>query len=149
MDGGKHLVFSSFSKNMDKLPDVNETVMQCATFLCESKDINKGSWQVFSQQFFRYYRKTILAYYGYEEAEFQVPLKKVIKPFFFFAVMSALYEIGLFDCSLQGLADTLYLSFDLGKMRTTCRRSFYDILPQYEFLFDYFKDLKDTGKIEK
>ena len=95
------------------------------------------------------YRKTILAYYGYEEAEFQVPLKKVIKPFFFFAVMSALYEIGLFDCSLQGLADTLYLSFDLGKMRTTCRRSFYDILPQYEFLFDYFKDLKDTGKIEK
>lgn len=129
MAGGKHLVFSSFSKNMDKLPDVNETVMQCATFLCESKDINKGSWQVFSQQFFRYYRKTILAYYGYEEAEFQVPLKKVIKPFFFLPsclpcmksvcsialcrdwLIRSIYHLILGKCVL--LADARFMIFSL------------------------------------
>ncbi len=149
MAGGKHLTFSVFSENMKQLSDADEKVMQCAVFLRESKDIDKKSWQVFSEQFFKYYRKTILAYYGYEDVEFLVPRRNVLKPFFFFAVMSALHKVGIFDCTLKGLSDTLYLSFDLEKKRTTGRRLFYDILPQYEYILEYFNELKNTGKIEE
>lgn len=149
MAGGDHLTFTIFSKKMKQLPDADRVVMECAVFLRESKDIDHESWKVFSQQFFKYYRKTILGYYGYDEAEFQVPRREVKAPFFFIAVMSALYKIGLFDCTLKGLADTLYLSFDLKKGRHTARRLFYDILPEYDLILKYFKDLKDTGKIER
>lgn len=149
MAGGKHLTFSLFSENMKQLSDVDEKVMQCAVFLRESKDIDKESWRIFSEQFFKHYRKKILSYYGYEDIEFLVPRRNVLKPFFFLAVMSALYKIGIFDCTLKGLSDTLYLSFALEKKRTTGRRLFYDILPQYEYLLMYFNELKNTGKIEE
>ena len=149
MAGGEHLTFSIFSENMKRLADPDKIVMECAVFLRESGVVNKKSWKVFSEQFFRYYRKTILSYYGYEEAEFQVPRRHVTKPFFFLSVMSALFKIGIFGCSLRGLVDTLYLSFDLEKSRSTDRRLFYDILPQYEIILSYFNDLKSTGKIEE
>lgn len=66
MAGGEHLTFSIFSENMEQLEDADKIVMECAVFLRESEVMNKKSWQVFAGQFFKYYRKTILSYYGYE-----------------------------------------------------------------------------------
>lgn len=53
MAGGKHLTFSVFSENMQRLSDVDEKVIQCAVFLRESKDIDKKSWRIFSRTIFQ------------------------------------------------------------------------------------------------
>lgn len=123
--------------------------MECAAFLRESPDLDSEIWRTFSGRFFACYQATILEYYGYEPEEDFLPRRTVSYPYLFITVMAVLKNADMFDCETTALIDTLYRAFHFTQSRSTLRRWFYDIPPEYEEMIKYLQNLTSADKISK
>lgn len=149
MSEGNQLSFPTFKQNMEKQVDPVKTVIECAAFLRESKEIDNHLWKNFSQRFFKYYRATIMGYYGYEYEEHYAPRVKLNYPSFFISVMFEMQKIGIFNCKLKQLADTLHAAFYFTQKSDTIRNWFYEKVSDYEEELSFFGKIKDAGKLKK
>lgn len=122
--------------------------METAAFLQESEDVGNNQWRRFSSRFFIEYHDTILQYYGYENQVYYTLPREVNYPRFFIAVMSVLLELKIVGCSKAELVNTLYGAFRFRKERSTVRKWFYEVPPEYEELLTTFKNLFSTLKIK-
>ena len=149
MAGGNQLSFPTFKVNVDKQPDPMKTVMECALFLRESKEIDSALWRKFSRRFFQYYRTTILGYYGYENEEDYVSKIKLNYPDFFITVMFEMQKMDVFDCNTTQLADTLHSAFGFTQKRSTIRNLYYKRVSEYDEVLTFFRAFKKAGKLKK
>lgn len=124
-------------------------MLETAAFLRESEEVDNKQWCKFSGRFFLEYRDTIMQYYGYESQIFNLPLRDVHYPRFFIALMSVLLKLGIIGCNPTELTNTLYGAFRFSQERSTVRKWFYEIPPEYEDVLTKFKCLFSTLKFKK
>ncbi|WP_455640358.1 hypothetical protein [Parabacteroides sp.] len=127
---------------MDKAPDKEELIIECAHFLKKKEILEKKSWRIFAKQFFAYYREQILVYYGYQPQDAGRPLVQVKDKYLFLAMMAAFGKTGKIDDSQKALSEVLYDGFDLGLEISTIRKLLSEILSEYSKLFDYIAKFK-------
>lgn len=127
---------------MEKAPDKEHLIIECAHFLKQKEILEKKSWQKFSAQFFKYYKNQILIFYGYQPQEAGEMLVRVGNRQFFLAVMSALCKTRTIDDSQKALSKVLYACFDLKLELSTIEKLVSEILSEYNALFNYIAKYK-------
>ena len=127
---------------MDKAPDKEELLIECAHFLKKKEILEKKSWRIFAKQFFACYREQIMVYYGYQPQDAGRLLVQVKDKYLFLAMMAAFCKTGKIDDSQKALSEVLYAGFDLGLEISTIRKLLSEILSEYGKLFDYIVKFK-------
>lgn len=127
---------------MDKAPDKEQLIIECAHFLRKKEILEKRSWRIFAKQFFAFYKEQIVVFYGYQPQDAARPLVHVKDKYLFLAVMAAMCKTGKIDDSQNALSHVLYAGFDLGLEESTIRKHLSEILSEYGRLFDYIAKFK-------
>ena len=134
--------FPRFVESMDKAPDKEQLIIECACFLRKREILEKKSWRILAKQFFICYKEQIMIYYGYQPQDAGRPLVKVNDKYLFLAVMAALCKTGKIDDSQKALSEVLYAGFGLELEVSTIRKHLSEILSEYDELFDYIAKFK-------
>lgn len=127
---------------MDKAPNKELLIIECANFLRKKEILEKKSWRIFAKQFFACYKAQILVYYGYQPQDAGRPLVKVNDKYLFLAMMAAFCKTGKIDDSQKALSEVLYAGFGLELEVSTIQKQLSDILSEYSRLFDFIAKFK-------
>lgn len=143
MSGGRKLSFPVFKKTILKDDYSDETIINCALFLCSTDLVKtRKSWKVFSDRFFTYYQPVILSYFGYKPDVLEIPKVKVIDKGLFMAVMTAMLKTGKLYCLVNELATALDSVFDLQLKWSSIQQELCSQLQEYEKVLIFFSGFK-------
>lgn len=129
-------------ESMDKAPDKEQLIIECACFLRKKEILEKKSWRIFAKQFFACYKAQIMVYYGYQPQDAGRPLVKVNDKYLFLAMMAAFCKTGKIDDSQKALSEVLYAGFGLELEVSTIQKQLSEILSEYSRLFDFIAKFK-------
>ena len=127
---------------MDKAPDKEQLIIECACFLRKKEILEKKSWRIFAKQFFACYKAQIMVYYGYQPQDAGRPLVTVTDKYLFLAMMAAFCKTGKIDDSQKALSEVLYAGFGLELEVSTIQKQLSEILSEYSRLFDFIAKFK-------